>query len=106
MENTTPMADLHADGPAAIVFYRGDWRPYCNAHLRKLQEIEPDLTKLGFTLVAVSPDKPESLPQTSEKEELSFRLLSDSDMEAALALGLAFKVDDLTIEKYKNTRLI
>lgn len=97
-----PVADLHREGPVVIVFYRGDWCPYCNAHLRKLQEIETDLTRLGFSLVAVSPDKPETLPRTSEKEKISYRLLSDSDMEASLALGIAFKVDDLTIEKYKE----
>jgi hypothetical protein len=27
-----------AAGPAVVVFYRGDWYPFCNAHLRAVQE--------------------------------------------------------------------
>lgn len=33
---------------------------------------------------------------------MSYRLLSDSEMTAAKAFGIAFKVDDATIERYKG----
>jgi hypothetical protein len=34
---------------------RGGWCPYCNLELRALQQALPEITRLGATLVAVSP---------------------------------------------------
>lgn len=90
------------DTPVALVFYRGGWCPYCNLQLAGLQEIEDDLQALGVRILAVSPDLPENLRSTVEKESLAYTLLSDSTMEAARAFGIAFRVDDATIEKYKG----
>ena len=37
-----------------------------------------------------------------QKEKLTYTLLSDSKMEAAQALGIAFKVDDATLDRYEE----
>ena len=50
-----------AEKPTVLIFYRGGWCPYCNTHLGQLQSIESDLIKLGFQIIAVSPDRPEIL---------------------------------------------
>jgi peroxiredoxin len=57
---------------------------------------------MGFAVLAVSPDLPESLRSSADKESLTYTLLSDSDMNAAKAFGIAFHVDDETVEKYKD----
>lgn len=86
--------------PLVLIFYRGGWCPYCNAHLGQLQEIDPQLRELGYRIIAVSPDRPEELAKSTAKDELTYTLLSDSTMEAAQAFGLAFTVDEATLEKY------
>jgi peroxiredoxin len=91
-----------AEKPTLLVFFRGGWCPYCNLHLSQLQEIEPDLIKLGFQIIAISPDKPDVSKLYAQDTETKYTLLSDSDMTAAVALGLAFKVSDATLEKYKT----
>lgn len=88
--------------PLVLIFYRGSWCPYCNRHLGQLQEIDPQLRELGYRIVAVSPDLPEYLVKSIEKDHLTYTMLSDSSMEAAKAFGLAFTVDSDTLEKYKG----
>lgn len=88
--------------PVTLIFYRGGWCPYCNLHLGQLQKAEADLVKLGYRILAVSPDRPAKLTQSVEKDKLTYTLLSDSSMAAAKAFGIAFRVDDATVEKYKG----
>lgn len=88
--------------PAVLIFYRGGWCPYCNAHLAQLQTIEPQLVKAGYQILAISPDRPAKLAEAAGKHDYRYTLLSDSRMEAAKAFGLAFEVDAATLEKYKS----
>ncbi len=77
-----------------IVFYRGGWCPYCNLHLAELQTIEPDILAAGYQIIAISPDSPESLRASADKNKLNYILLSDSDAELIKAFGLAFRAPD------------
>ena len=88
--------------PTVLIFYRGGWCPYCNRHLAALQEIEEDLLELGFQIIAVSPDQPAGLQPTIEKNDLNYRLLSDRDMKAASAYGVAFVVPEDIRIKYEG----
>lgn len=85
-----------------LVFYRGGWCPFCNRHLAALGEIEPRLRELGYQIIAVSPDAPDALRATADKHKLPYRLLSDRDMVATAAYGLAFQVDAATRERYSQ----
>ena len=88
--------------PTVIIFYRGGWCPYCNTHLGELATIEPQLVELGYQVLAISADRSGKLHETHEKFGFQYRLLSDSKMEAARAFGIAFKVDDATLQKYRG----
>jgi peroxiredoxin len=88
--------------PTVLIFYRGGWCPFCNQQMAGLQKIEGDLKNLGYRLVAISPDRAEELRKSIDKNHLSYKLLSDSPMKAAQAFGVAFHLDDSTIEKYKG----
>lgn len=68
--------------------------PLCNLQLGQLQKIEPQLLKMGYQVLAVSPDTPAELNKSLQKHDLKYTLLSDSAMTAAQALGIAFRVDD------------
>lgn len=88
--------------PTILIFYRGGWCVYCNTQLGQLKQIEVPLQKLGYQILAVSPDKVEKIRESLQKYDLSYMLVSDSDAEAIKAFGLAFRVDDATFNKMKK----
>ncbi|MGE3975905.1 MAG: peroxiredoxin-like family protein [Bdellovibrionales bacterium] len=99
------LSKVLAGRPSLLIFYRGGWCPYCNLQLSSLQKIEKDIRKLGVQIIAVSPDRPEELIKSVAKHVLNYILISDSDMNAAKAFGIAYRVDDETVEKYKNYKI-
>ncbi|WP_052334054.1 peroxiredoxin family protein [Pedobacter sp. V48] len=80
-----------AGKPTILVFYRGGWCPYCSKQLSGLQEVDQDLTKMGYQIIAISTDSPENLTKTMVKQKLSYTLLSDAELNAARKFGIAFK---------------
>lgn len=96
------LRDLVKDRPAVLVFYRGGWCPYCNRHLMALAEAESRILAAGHRIVAISPDQPAKLKATPDREKLGYQLFSDRKAEAAQALGIAFRVPDELVAKYKN----
>ena len=70
--------------------------------LVQLQNIELKLAQSGYQIIAVSPDRPAKLCQSIQKHKWNYLLLSDSKMMGARALGIAFRVDEKTLERYKN----
>lgn len=75
--------------PAVLVFYRGQWCPYCNIALRTYQAgLLPELRERGFALVAVSPQAPDGSLTMKEKNELEFAVLSDPGNVLAGRLGI------------------
>ncbi|MBD8527647.1 peroxiredoxin-like family protein [Pseudomarimonas arenosa] len=96
------LAELIGKTPSVLVFYRGGWCPYCNIQLSQLRLTFPGLRELGYKLIAISPDRPESLRATLGDMPLEYTLLSDSSLSLIGALGIGFRVDDPTLEKYKG----
>lgn len=84
--------DLLAKGPLLISFYRGEWCPYCN--LEALQDRLDAIVAKGATLVAISPQTPDSSLGIQEKHGLKFRVLSDVNCVVARKFGLVFTVDE------------
>ncbi|RBN49592.1 peroxiredoxin-like family protein [Flavobacterium psychrolimnae] len=100
VENTNVnLTELFSKKRTVLVFYRGGWCPYCNAHLAALAEAEKELLDLGYQIIAISPDAPANLKVTDDKEKLNYLLLSDSTGELSKAVGIAFKAP----ENYKAT---
>ena len=100
VENTdVDLMELISNKRTVLVFYRGGWCPYCNAHLAALGEAEKQLLDLGYQIIAISPDAPKSLKVTDDNEKLNYLLLSDSTGELSKAVGIAFRAP----ENYKAT---
>jgi len=85
--------------PTLLVFYRGGWCPYCNAHLKDLRSVVPKLSAEGFDVLFFSTDRPEIL-HSSLREPMDYHLLSDNEVNAARAFGIAYRLDDATYAKY------
>lgn len=96
------LREVVAGKPALLVFYRGGWCPYCNLQLQGLRLIREKIEALGYQMIAISPDSPESMRKTLDKTPVEYTLLSDAKADAIRAFGLAFQVDASTIEKYKG----
>jgi len=88
--------------PTILIFYRGGWCPYCNTHLGELREVESALIDLGYDLLFLTADRPELLHSSLKEPGLNYTILSDARMAAARAYGVAFRVDDATVARYRG----
>ncbi|PKL10105.1 MAG: alkyl hydroperoxide reductase [Spirochaetae bacterium HGW-Spirochaetae-7] len=80
-------------GPVAVIFYRGQWCPVCNAHLKKLQDGLASIQAKGAMVVAVSPERSEFLKRTQEKTGAEFALLYDEGYRISDLFDLTFMPD-------------
>lgn len=89
--------------PTILISFRGGWCPYCNMHLSELRQVIPALKQAGFDVLFLSNDRPELLYESLKKETkeaiagLGYVILSDADLNAARALGTAYRVSDSLI---------
>lgn len=96
------LSAVAAGKPMILVFYRGGWCPYCNVQLSDLRLIQKQTDALGYQMVGISPDTPKELNLTLDKQKLQYTLISDSKANAMRAFGIAYRLDDKTVEKYKQ----
>ncbi|MBU2112444.1 MAG: AhpC/TSA family protein [Gammaproteobacteria bacterium] len=102
---TVALTQLVQQKPSVLVFYRGGWCPYCNAQLAALRDITPQLNKLGYQLIAITPDSVASISKSLNDtggQKLNYTLLSDANFVASSAFGLAYYLDDKTAAAYKG----
>lgn len=93
---------LLAQGKVVISFYRGGWCPYCNLELKALEKSLPQIEALGANLVAISPETPDNSLSTSEKNNLTFEVLSDLKNQVAKEFGLVFTLPEELRPIYKQ----
>ncbi len=91
---------LKKKGPVVVVFYRGNWCPYCNRELKALQDSLAFLTAKGATVVAISPEAAEGIDKTIKKTGASFAVLNDVDVKIAKAYDVWYEVDEKTRTTY------
>jgi len=99
------LSDILSKGKTVISFYRGGWCPYCNIELAALNNILPQLKKLGTNLVAITPETPDNSLTTSEKNNLDFDVLTDYNNSYAKELNLVFELPDTIKTIYKSFNL-
>ena len=85
-----------------LVFYRGQWCPYCNRHLMHLEENIEKFTQAGAQLVAISPELPSEIDKTLEKTKSSYPILFDKDSKIMKKFGVDFVLDKKTQKRYKK----
>lgn len=100
--NKVTLSDYYKKGPVVLIFYRGEWCPYCNVHLKSFQDRLADFKKLGATILAVSVDKQEFGAVTVQKDALGFEVISDPAAEILQAYNVVYKVPDELADKYLN----
>lgn len=83
-----------------LLFYRGNWCPYCKKHLKKLSENLEALTKKGYYVVVVTPEKIEKTKETSDQVNAAYSIIHDKDNSIMNAYKVAFEVNDSNVTSY------
>jgi peroxiredoxin len=100
------LSNLLQQGPVVLIFYRGEWCPFCNLQLRSLQENLPRIHELGASLVAVSPQAPDHALSLTEKHDLNYPVLSDLHQTVIRSYRLQFTLsgdlEDLQVNVFHN----
>jgi len=85
-----------------LFFYRGQWCPYCNKHIKELQDSLQLLTAKDAYVIGVTPETKENIDKTIKKTSAGFSIIQDQNDSIMQAYGVNFMMDDATFTKYKG----
>jgi peroxiredoxin len=100
------LKELLKSGPVVVLFYRGEWCPYCNKQLGTLQDSMKFILEKGASIVAVTPETIDNVEKTIEKTKASFNIISDNHSKIMHDYKVAFVPDEKTTEKYKGYGIV
>jgi len=83
-----------------LVFYRGNWCPYCRKHLASLQENLESLTQKGLFVIVVTPEKVERTKETSDDLNATFSIIHDIDNKIMNDYKVSFEVNEQNVTSY------
>jgi peroxiredoxin len=99
---TINLKDVLKNGPVVMLFYRGQWCPFCNKQLSHFADSLQMLTAKGASILAITPETADNVKKTIEKTKSSFPVLEDEGMFIMKQYKVNFAVDENTIAKYKG----
>ncbi len=100
--NKFSLTDALKNGDVVMLFYRGQWCPYCNKQLSHFSDSLQLLTAKGATLLAITPETKENVKKTVEKSKTSFSVIEDKGLAIMKAYKVNFAVDEKTVTRYKG----
>jgi peroxiredoxin len=89
-----------AKGPVVLIFYRGQWCPYCNHELKSLEDSLSLVTGKGATLVAVTPELLENVSKTIAKTGATYPILHDAGLKIMKTYDVSYAVDSASTATY------
>lgn len=78
------------NGPAVLNFFRGYWCPYCETELHAYEEIQGQLSQLGCSYFALSPQRPETI----DRKPPNYQVIFDKENRIARQFGIVFSLDE------------
>ena len=97
------LKELRKKGQTVVIFYRGNWCPYCSRQLKNLNDSLALIIAKGAQLVAITPEASAGIDSTITKTGAVFPILYDEGSKMAAAYQVSYKVDDRTVSRYKMT---
>lgn len=85
-----------------LVFYRGNWCPYCNRYLSNLNDSLELLTGKNVEIVVVSPENKEEMEKMDSKIGSGFTFLPDSAGQIMKSYDVLFTVTEGYSKKIKR----
>jgi len=83
------LPSLLAQGPVAVMFFRGHWCPYCRLNVRAVIEAMDRIRAAGGQVVAIMPETQAFAGKFKADSAAPFPVLTDLDNGYALSLNLA-----------------
>jgi peroxiredoxin len=83
------LSSLLAQGPVAVMFFRGHWCPYCRLNVRAVIQARDRIKAMGAQIVAIMPETQEYTEKFKADSGAPFPVLTDLDNGYALSLNLA-----------------
>ena len=95
------LKELRRKGPVVLLFYRGNWCPFCNRELKAFQDSLEQIQAKGAQVVAITPETREGIDSTIRKTGAVFPLLYDENLKVATEYQVVYNLDDKTVSRYK-----
>jgi peroxiredoxin len=92
--------DILKEQKVLLVFYRGNWCPYCRKHLASLQENLEGLKKKGLYVIVITPEKVEKINETTKDMNATFSILHDANDKIMKDYKVAFEVNRNNVTSY------
>jgi peroxiredoxin len=102
MGSKVSLSEKLKHGPVVLLFYRGQWCPYCNRQLKGLEDSLSLITAKGATVIAVTPEKPENIDKTVKKTKATYSILFDEGLKIMKNYDVAYTVEGTLLDKYRS----
>lgn len=86
------LQDQLQKGPVVVVFYRGQWCPYCNKHMSSIQDSLQMILDAGASIVAITPEKGDKIEKTVAKTDATFSIIYDENHRIMDRYRVTFKL--------------
>jgi len=74
--------------PTIIIFYRGNWCPFCMAQIKELAQQYRQLVLSGIKIVLISPQPEKITENLAQRFNVPFIFLTDRNNQSAVQLGI------------------
>ncbi len=88
LDGETVNSSLFRGRAHVLVFYRGNWCPFCTAQIAELASRYRELEDAGATAVLISPQPAKEHRKLARRHAVPLQLLQDPDSAAARRLGI------------------
>lgn len=82
-----------------LLFYRGQWCPYCNRYLQRMQDSLQLLVNKGAYVIGITPETPANIARTVDKTHASFSIIQDRGYRIMKNYQVNYVVDDAMLSK-------
>lgn len=73
---------------AMLVFYRGEWCPFCVSNLESFEAVLPELAEKNVQLIGISPDSVSTNKNTQRQFGQNYLFLSDQGLNVSQLYGI------------------
>lgn len=93
---------LKENKAVVLFFYRGQWCPHCNKHIKDLQDSLQVLSAKGAYVIGVSPETDANVKKTIAKTKATFSIISDKDYSVMKAYQVNYAMEQGLADRYKK----
>lgn len=83
------LAEFTDQQAVLLVFYRGDWCPFCISQLDSIKQVLPQLKEKNVQVLAISPDQKSAAQNTRRQFSQGFIFLTDPTSSVIEQYGIA-----------------